>query len=335
LVAGLLLTLPEPRFLSEVVAAQVALGLAFGLYAWVAVRRQSEILAAVAVGQVTLLAAWLTLDYLPAVAAPFVAFGLALALLWAAPRAPGRSLRWLEPLALAYALAAPLAGILAEFLGAPAQPLLGLGVVSAGQLALLLTTVLFVARGWLLRRRLLTTTGAFLLYLLSAWIAAERGATAIQLYTLPLGVLVFALAWLFPESRHEWELGAATIVLLPAGLQSLAYADLLYSILLGAWGLALLVVGVSLSRRIPITAGASGLLVAALRQLWNIVATLPTWAIIGIVGLALMALAVLLLLRRDRLLRIGELGAGYWARLGEVESRQEISSTRLEGNSGN
>jgi hypothetical protein len=257
---------------------------------------------------------------LPSNLLPPLLFVPAAALVLATPWLPAYAQPASEGTALAVLLFSPVVGYFGEELGLP-EPR-WLGQTATAQVTLLLAAAFFVAWGWAQRRRPLVATGGVLLYLLYAWIALERDVTALQAYSVPLAVLLFAFAWLFPNQRRVLEVASAFVLLVPASFQSLGSDELLYSLLLGAWSLVLLGVGISLSRRVLITAGSVGLLLAALRQLWAVISALPPGVIIGLVGLVLMAVAILLTLRRDTLLRLRERGSDYWEQLGHDEQVQ-------------
>jgi hypothetical protein len=233
---------------------------------------------------------------------------LALLLLALAPRLPaamGEGTRWVvDRMGLLFLLVAPIVPGIGEAIVEPTTQSLLLEPDAAGQLALLVGAFVFGLRGWRERPRWLLAVSGFQLYALYVWMAVEREIEAVQAYSVPLALLFGVLAWLFPRQRKGLELCAVLALLLPAAMQSLSEGRLMPTLLLGGWGLLLVVLGISLRRRFPVTAGAAALILAALRQLWELATTLPPGVVIGAVGLVIMVLAVLLTLQRDALLRL-------------------------------
>lgn len=281
--------------------AQLALGVAALLYGWQATRRAWLVLPTTILTY--LFAAWLTLDYVPQALAPVVILALGAATQAIAPRAPGPSGRWLEPLGLLVVLLAPLVAFVQDSYGSRLAPVMGLNAALIGQSVLLLAAALYALRGWQRQARPSIAVAGSLLYLLYAWVALTSGATAMQLYTVPLAGLILSFGWLFPTHRTMLEWFSAFMLLVPAALQMAVESGLLYSLLLGAWALVLLALGITLSRRTLVLAGSAGLLLAALRQIWGVLSTLPPGIIVGIVGLTIMIGATLLALFRDSLMQ--------------------------------
>ena len=76
-----------------------------------------------------------------------------------------------------------------------------------------------------------------------------------------------------------------------------------YSLLGGALALVLLVAGLRWRLRAPVAAATFGLTVLAARQVFDGLRALPSWAIIGVLGLAFLAVALVLLPRREDITR--------------------------------
>lgn len=268
------------------------------IYGIKAVRRQSAEFTYLTTGLTYLLVGWLTLDYLPAAWQAFVAIGMGGLTLAVAPVAPQKARQVLEWLGYGVVLLSPFTEmVLGNFAATGSMS----GVIGRAQLTTLLAAVTYGGLGWYRRKRGLVAIGGVLLYAFYAWVAMDRGVDEIQMYTVPLAMLLYAFGWLFSSHRSLWEVASLLVLLPPAALQTLGIEDQLrYSLLLGAWGLVLLLIGIVQPRRMMVVGGSIALLFAALRQLWAVVSTLPTAAIIGLAGLLLIALAVVLTLTRER-----------------------------------
>jgi hypothetical protein len=134
-------------------------------------------------------------------------------------------------------------------------------------------------------------------YTLYAWLLSENSVEPddVQVYSVPLALVAFTIAWLLPKSTDMQlglDLSTANILLLPALVQSLAERSITYSLLLGMWGLGLLVMGISMGRRVLLIAGIVGQVAAALRQLWVIVTVMPPGVTVCFVGVGLLLAAV-------------------------------------------
>lgn len=199
---------------------------------------------------------------------------------------------------LIVALVAPLGGMGAELLHFTESP--DSTVTVTAQATLFGAAILYAGYGYLRRQRWAIGGAGALLYVLYAWLLHESGVEELQVYTVPLAVLLFAYRWLFPAQLTLWE-GLSALVLIGIGIvQATVEPNWLYSAILGVWGVLLLIVGITMSRRILTVAGVVGVLFAALRQLWTVVAELPPALIIGLAGLTFLLVAIILLLTRDR-----------------------------------
>lgn len=135
---------------------------------------------------------------------------------------------------------------------------------------------------------------------LSTWTLTLSGVSLTQLYTLPLGIwlLLGNLKW--PEddeSKNQLVEGAGLgVILLPTLFQS---EQILYAVLLGLYGLILILLGTHLGKTGYRASGFLALALAVIIQTVDYVLLLPTWLLVGVVGLAILALAVYLLNKRD------------------------------------
>jgi hypothetical protein len=276
--------------------------------------------AVVAQAAYTLFAAWLLVD-LPAPTLPLAWVAVCVAGLAIGRRLEdGVRLAW-DLTTLTALGAAPVVGYVVAELGAPDSAMGALDLTLSGQIAMLLSLLILGGLGWDQGRRGLLAVSAVQAYLLYAWVLVDGDVAVEQLYSAPLALMFLALAWLLAEVREPLEGVASAALLLPAAAQAAAHDTVGYSLLLGAWGLALLVLGISTDRRVLLVSGIVGLLLAALRQLWEIVELLPPGLAVGVVGLGLMIIAVLLTWRRDTVLDLGRRGGRYWDRMGRDTSR--------------
>jgi hypothetical protein len=223
--------------------------------------------------------------------------GLGLSRRWPSARQP--LLESGAALATMAALAGAVAGggLLAP--GSPAVPAL---LLLAGLLGLLAASE---QRAWLAE----AATGVALLALLVQ--LGQWGRDNIQWYSVPLAAWLAGLA-LARGRRGQAKLAsallaAAVLALLgPTLVQGLVDPEgWRYALVAGGEALALLAAGLRWQLRVPVAGGALGLSLIAGRQVFDSVRSLPAWAIIGLLGLLLLATALALLLRCDDLGRAG------------------------------
>lgn len=295
-----LIRLPSSEVLSLVATSQWLL---FGnviVYAWQTRQRRLPALAYTTVGLGYILTFWLAWDYLPGAAFPLVAVLLGVAAQVLAPFAPGSSRRDIDLIGMATLVIAPLSGGIGLFSRQP-EAWLGLSQLRASQVALLLAAAILGGRGIAQRSRELVALSGGLIYVLYAWfLSVDVKTSELQAYSIPLAALVFAFQWLFPQARLALEITSALILLIPALSDSIAHPSFLYTLVLGVWGLTLIVAGITLGRRSLLSLGIVGLVIASLRQLWELISTLPPGVIIAVVALLLMGSAIWLILNRTR-----------------------------------
>jgi len=145
-----------------------------------------------------------------------------------------------------------------------------------------------------------------------------------QAYAIPLGLYLLALATYVAYERDLGPirmpaanalLAAATIVILGTTfVQSLAH-PWRYIFFGLAEGLLLLGITAFLRRRYGVALSLLFVTLTALRAVFDAARALPNWAIIGLLGLALLALALVILLGRDRFEAWGSTVSARWARL--------------------
>jgi len=142
-----------------------------------------------------------------------------------------------------------------------------------------------------------------------------------QAYAIPLGLYLLALAFVIRRDRRGHHPLVANVVaavgmlvLLGTGIvQALDRNDFVYTLWTLAEGLILTIAGIALRWRALVVGGVAGVVVIALRQLFDAVSALPGWAILGGSGLLLLGLAVLLLVARARLTAAGRAAAERWS----------------------
>jgi hypothetical protein len=145
-----------------------------------------------------------------------------------------------------------------------------------------------------------------------------------QIYAIPLGLYLLALATYVAYERDLGPirmpvanalLAAATIVILGTTfVQSLVH-PWRYIFFGLAEGLLLLGATAFLRRRYGVALSLLFVTLTALRAVFDAARALPNWAIIGLLGLALLALALVILLGRDRFEAWGNTMSARWARL--------------------
>ena len=142
-----------------------------------------------------------------------------------------------------------------------------------------------------------------------------------QAFALPIGLYLLAVAAVTRRDRRSGRLGAATaiaaigvLVLLGTGVFQSFDRDRFGHILLTlAESLALVGLGIAFRWRVLVVGGVAGTVMIAMRQLFDAVAALPGWAILGGSGLLLLGIAVALLLARARLAAAGRSAAERWS----------------------
>jgi hypothetical protein len=221
-------------------------------------------------------------------------------------------------------------------------PVARLGAVgAAGFAALLLLVRLDAGDAWLV-----ATIAAWLgvALMLAAWAALARSrdlavlaALAVvpalfagierldpadgQAFAVPIGLYLLAVATVTRRDRRSGRSRAASaiaaiglLILLGTGVvQSFDRDRFGHALLTLAEGLALVGLGIAMRWRVLVVGGVAGTVVIVVRQLFDAVAALPGWAIVGGSGLLLLGIAVALLLIRARLAAAGRSVAERWS----------------------
>lgn len=145
-----------------------------------------------------------------------------------------------------------------------------------------------------------------------------------QAYAVPLGIYLLGLSIYV---AYEDELGpvrmpaanallASAVIVMLGTTFAQSFAHPLRYILLGlVEGLALLAFTLFLRRRYGVALSLAFLVLTVVRALFDAANTLPNWAVIGFLGLALLVGAVAILAYRDQFERWVEAAAARWARL--------------------
>ena len=145
-----------------------------------------------------------------------------------------------------------------------------------------------------------------------------------QAYAIPLGLYLLALATYVAYERDLGPIrmpaanallaGATIVILGTTFVQSLAH-PWRYIFFGLAEGLILLGMTAFLRRRYGVALSLLFVTLTALRAVFDAARALPNWAIIGLLGLALLAVALVILLGRDRFEAWGNTMSTRWARL--------------------
>jgi hypothetical protein len=132
-------------------------------------------------------------------------------------------------------------------------------------------------------------------------IAATEPAN-IQAYSVPVAVYLLVLGWLKRRDPFRYDAltvaGAATLMV-PAFGQSFGAGGYQWALICGLEALLLVIAGLIAQRRAPLAAGIVGLTAIVLRQTVDYVHSMPTWAILLVVGVALLGVGTALLSTRD------------------------------------
>ncbi len=229
-----------------------------------------------------------------------------------AGRWTGQRIVW-ERSALAVALLPILLGMVPEGAldpGEPAYQRLVLAILSAAGV------VALTAVG---RRSAVQGYAASVLGLLGLLMQITVAEPAnVQAYTAPVAAYLLGLAWFMRRVpvRCDALVGAgAALLMFPSFAQSFGPDGYGWALLCGAEGLAFVFAGLVLGRRVPIAAGVVGLTAIVLRQSVDYVHSLPTWAILAVVGVLLLGTGTLWLAAAESLTRRFEEMRARWGGL--------------------
>ncbi len=134
------------------------------------------------------------------------------------------------------------------------------------------------------------------------WFTSVEGVTQTQAYTLPWAAYIAYLAYRRRDRGHEAYDGlvglALAVLTLPLAGQALADDGQVYGLILIGVALALVFLGMSINYRLLTIWGAATLVAEVLYQLRDFFYALPKYVISATLGLALLAVAIVLLSRR-------------------------------------
>jgi hypothetical protein len=178
----------------------------------------------------------------------------------------------------------------------------------AGAFGLAAAAVTVTAEGLRLGTRWVAVPGTMGLLVATLLAIAITEPANVQAYTLPAGLYFIGLGLTYRRSpellgphllAHELALIAGVaILLLPPAEQSFAPDGGWYGLEVIGLGLALLVAGMVLGARWLVAGGVAALTAVAVRWLFTSGAV-PYWLTLGLVGMALLAVGLLLLLNRE------------------------------------
>ncbi|MGI8483375.1 MAG: SCO7613 C-terminal domain-containing membrane protein, partial [Thermomicrobiales bacterium] len=121
---------------------------------------------------------------------------------------------------------------------------------------------------------------------------AVREPANIQVYTVPLALYLLGLSWTQRKQTtlRDMLLGAgAAVLIVPTLLQAMNFGGFNWLLLAGGEALALFLVGLVLRLRVLIAAGIIAISLIVLRMLVDAVNAMPSWMILLVVGLLLLA----------------------------------------------
>ncbi len=135
------------------------------------------------------------------------------------------------------------------------------------------------------------------------WQIKVLDVTETQMYTVPLGIYFMVLAYIqrLKNNTEKWNLLNALglfLLIVPGIFQSFDIAGAGYALLIGAIGIIILSLGLSLNYRLYIYVGIATLVLAVLSQTYEYLSSLPRWIITGAVGIGFLGTATYLLQHR-------------------------------------
>ncbi|MEN9327676.1 MAG: hypothetical protein RI947_484 [Candidatus Parcubacteria bacterium] len=135
------------------------------------------------------------------------------------------------------------------------------------------------------------------------WHISYSGVTEVQYYTGPLGVYFMSLAYTRKmrndEDNRRWlDFCALFFIIVPAMFQSFGSEGLNYSLLLGGYGLLLVLAGITINYLRYTYGGIFAIVISVFAQTYGIIFNIPRWLLIGLIGLVFLVSAVYLLQNR-------------------------------------
>lgn len=138
---------------------------------------------------------------------------------------------------------------------------------------------------------------------LYVWQMWYLGMTEWQIYSLPIGTYFLVIGYLRKlagdmENYETLSWVGIAFVLLPTILQSLGTNGFAYSLVLALEGIILVGMGISLNYKQYTYAGIFAIVFAIISQTYSYIFALPRWVVVGVMGLAFIAVAMYLMTHR-------------------------------------
>ena len=145
-----------------------------------------------------------------------------------------------------------------------------------------------------------TSAMAVLTYLWQVWF---WGVTETLWYTVPVGMYFIILSYVQRlhgnrEGMHTLTLIGCLFLLVPPFFLSFGANAVLYSLVLGGFGICLIALGITWNDVYYRYAGVAGVVLAVLPQTWDFVLSLPRWVLVGGAGALFIGTALYLMLRK-------------------------------------
>lgn len=136
------------------------------------------------------------------------------------------------------------------------------------------------------------------------WQYKYLNITEVQIYSGTIGLYFLGLAYTkhLQNKKEDQQLFDAIglgSLLIPLSLQAFPMDGYWYALALGLEGVILLLAGLGLNYKTYTYAGAAAIALATLTRIYSYVASLPSWAVIGLGGLLFLSVAIYLLQRRS------------------------------------
>lgn len=164
------------------------------------------------------------------------------------------------------------------------------------------TNVLFVVDYLTYGRKPFAYVTSFVALCTLLWQIYYLGFTDALMYTTPLGLYFMAVGYTRRNDDLEQErvLSGIGMFLLLASPFFLSFGihQVKYSLILFVESVLFVFAGISLRNILYRYAGFAGIVLAILPQTYNYILSLPRWVVVGILGLAFLAFAIFLLLKR-------------------------------------
>lgn len=164
-------------------------------------------------------------------------------------------------------------------------------------------TALFAYDAWFVREKYFGYLTSIIGMATYFWQVNLLGYSEFQVYLLPLGVYFMVLSYFTRKEKNQdiplgLEYSGLFVLLVPLLFQSFGENGFYYSLLLGAEGIILLTLGISLKRKLYTYVGVGAIVSGVFSQTYNYVFTLPRWISTAIAGITFIIVAVFLLIKR-------------------------------------